>query len=37
VQSAAGRFLADGLHPNTVGKQKMGNLYSRVILNSMNY
>jgi lysophospholipase L1-like esterase len=37
VWNASGRFLADGLHPNTAGKQKLANLFSRVILNSMNY
>jgi lysophospholipase L1-like esterase len=37
VDGATGRYLADGLHPNTEGKKLMANLFSRVIMNSMNY
>lgn len=32
-----GRYLVDGLHPNPSGQQKLANLYTRVILNSLNY
>lgn len=31
-----GRYLSDGLHPNTAGQQLMSKLYNRVILNALN-
>lgn len=37
VTGRSGRDLYDGLHPNESGQRKMANLFSRVILNSLNY
>lgn len=37
VAGGAGRYLLDGLHPNEEGKKLMANLYTRSILNSVNY
>lgn len=37
VWQGAGRYLTDGLHPNTNGKQLMSKLYNKVILNTMKH
>ena len=37
VSQGAGRYLRDGLHPNEAGKRKLANLYSRYMLNALNY
>jgi lysophospholipase L1-like esterase len=37
VVNEVGRDLYDGLHTNSFGQRKMANLYTRVILNSLNY
>lgn len=34
MSGASGRYLADGVHPNTDGSIKMAKLYSNVILRN---